>query len=128
MTFQFLFLTSWKNPSNCSTSFETGSKPVLFACIKNQIFKMLWSLEHPVGIRKPDFLVSGFRMVYMVGHSKTGQKCPVFEWHWYKWWSFWILVSVDPNHSKTGPFVNWSCLNHSKTGLVRFLMPTVVHF
>ena len=29
-------------------------------------------------------------------------------------------MSVDPNHSKTGPFVNSTHLDHSKTGLVRY--------
>ena len=50
----------------------------------------------------------------MVNHSKTGHFCMVFEC------STIILKSVDPNHSKTGPFVNWTHLDHLKTGLVQY--------
>ena len=61
-------------------------------------------------------------------HSKTGHLntgfiwkpgfyCPVFEWNGYKWWSFWCLWTKaiqKPDHL-------WTCLDHLKTGLVRYL-------
>ena len=64
-------------------------------------------------IRKPD-IFEKWR------HSKTGPKCPVFEWFWTKWRP---KCPVFECHSKTGPFMNRSTLDHSKTGHVRFSDP-----
>ena len=44
----------------------------------------------------------------MVDHLKTGHFCPVFEWFGFT------------DHSKTGPIVNQTHLDHSKSGLVRY--------
>ena len=44
----------------------------------------------------------------MVDHLKTGHFHPVFKW----------FGSTD--HSKTGPFLNRTHLDHSKSGLVRY--------
>ena len=50
-----------------------------------------------------------------MGFSKTEHFSPVFEWFWS------TNVKRMVNHSKTGPFVNWTHLDHLKTGLVRYL-------
>ena len=61
-------------------------------------------------IRKPDFFLSGFRMV-CTDLSGFPDKFVRFSSNG---------VSIWSDHSKTGPFDNRTQIDHSKTGLVRF--------
>ena len=99
------------------------------------LIQYIWTTEYQT-LQSPVFKWSR--------HFETGQKCPVFKWfgstdvknnsqpfeNRTKMSGFRMvnhhLMSVD-HHSKTEPFMNWTHLDHSKTGLVRYSDSYCIH-